>query len=115
VYGRWIRLPKETRPALYLYGVSLGALNSDLSFDVHDIIAEPFDGALWTRPPRQMLAKALESAGVSVMSRNFDGSAHEFFGMGAVVPDAKEAVAFAAGDRRRDQRLGLGVSVEHVA
>jgi uncharacterized membrane protein len=51
VYGRWIRLPKETRPALYLYGVSLGALNSDLSFDVHDIIAEPFDGALWTGPP----------------------------------------------------------------
>jgi uncharacterized membrane protein len=51
VYGRWIRLPKDTRPALYLYGVSLGALNSDLSFDLHDVIADPFHGALWTGPP----------------------------------------------------------------
>jgi uncharacterized membrane protein len=51
VYGHWTRLPKDTRPALYLYGVSLGALNSDLSFDLHDIIADPFHGALWTGPP----------------------------------------------------------------
>jgi uncharacterized membrane protein len=51
VYGHWTRLPKQTRPALYLYGVSLGALNSDLSFDLHDIIADPFRGALWAGPP----------------------------------------------------------------
>lgn len=48
------------------------------------------------RSDGEMLAKALESAGVEVMLRNFEGSAHEFFGMGAVVPDAKEAVTFAA-------------------
>jgi uncharacterized membrane protein len=51
VYGHWTRLPRENRPALYLYGVSLGALNSDRSFDVHDIIADPFHGALWAGPP----------------------------------------------------------------
>lgn len=51
VYGHWTRLPRESRPALYLYGVSLGALNSDRSFDVHDIIADPFQGALWAGPP----------------------------------------------------------------
>jgi len=51
VYGHWTTLPRQTRPRLYLYGVSLGALNSDLSFDLHDIIADPFHGALWTGPP----------------------------------------------------------------
>ncbi len=44
-----------------------------------------------------MLARALEAANVPVTSRNFVGSTHEFFGMGAVVPDAREAVAFGAG------------------
>jgi uncharacterized membrane protein len=29
----------------------LGALNSDLSFDLYDIIDDPFDGALWIGPP----------------------------------------------------------------
>lgn len=51
VYGHWTRLPKETRPALYLYGVSLGALNSERSFDLHDIIGDPFHGVLLTGPP----------------------------------------------------------------
>ena len=36
-----------------------------------------------------MLGKALEQAGVPVTSRNFEGSTHEFFGMGVLVPDAK--------------------------
>ena len=51
VYGHWTRLPKETRPKLYLHGVSLGALNSDLSADLWDVIADPLHGALWTGPP----------------------------------------------------------------
>jgi uncharacterized membrane protein len=51
VYGYWTTLPRDHRPALYLYGLSLGALNSDLSFDFHDVIADPFKGALWTGPP----------------------------------------------------------------
>lgn len=51
VYGHWRQLPKESRPKLYLFGLSLGALNSDRSFDFYDIIDDPFDGALWTGPP----------------------------------------------------------------
>ena len=51
VYGYWTQLPEDSRPDLYLYGLSLGALNSDLSFHRHDILADPFQGALWVGPP----------------------------------------------------------------
>ncbi len=51
IYRRWTRLPREQRPELYLQGMSLGALNSDRSFDFYDIIDDPFDGALWIGPP----------------------------------------------------------------
>jgi len=53
------------------------------------------------RSEGQMLAGALKQAGVAVVSRNFEGSAHEFFGMGAVVPDAKAAVTFAAAELKK--------------
>ena len=39
--------------------------------------------------------EALKAACVSVEAQNFDGVTHEFFGMGAVVPQAAEAMAFA--------------------
>lgn len=45
-----------------------------------------------------MLGKKMEAAGVKVHYRNFDGVTHEFFGMGAVVPQAKEAMTFAASE-----------------
>ena len=48
VYGHWTQLPRDTRPALYVYGVSLGALNAERSFDAHDIIA---DAAVSTSSP----------------------------------------------------------------
>ena len=51
VYGYWTELPEDERPDLYLHGLSLGALNSDRSFDVFDIIDDPFQGALWSGPP----------------------------------------------------------------
>lgn len=51
VYGYWTALPPDSRPRLYLHGLSLGAMNSDKSFDLYDIIADPFDGALWVGPP----------------------------------------------------------------
>ena len=51
VYFYWTNLPRDHRPKLYLHGLSLGALNSDRSFDVYDIIQDPFDGALWSGPP----------------------------------------------------------------
>lgn len=51
IYGHWRSLPADSRPLLYLHGLSLGSLNSDISFDFYDIIDEPFHGALWSGPP----------------------------------------------------------------
>lgn len=44
-----------------------------------------------------MLAKSLEAAGVSVDKKLYEGVTHEFFSMGAVVGDAKDAESYAAG------------------
>jgi uncharacterized membrane protein len=51
IYAYWSALPRDDRPELYLFGLSLGALNSDLSVDVYDIMADPYQGALWAGPP----------------------------------------------------------------
>jgi acetyl esterase/lipase len=45
-----------------------------------------------------LLTKALENAKVDVNQKTYEGMTHEFFGMGAVVGDAKDAEGF-AGDR----------------
>jgi acetyl esterase/lipase len=44
-----------------------------------------------------LLAEKLKAADVKVESKNYDGVTHEFFGMGAVVPEAKEAMMYGAG------------------
>lgn len=51
VYGYWKTLPQTSRPRLYLYGLSLGALNSSRSVDIYDVVGDPFDGAVWSGPP----------------------------------------------------------------
>jgi uncharacterized membrane protein len=51
VYDYWTTLPKDRRPKLYLHGLSLGALNSERSADLFDVIGDPFQGALWSGPP----------------------------------------------------------------
>ena len=51
VYAQWAALPEASRPRLYLYGLSLGAYGSEQSFRLHEVLADPFDGALWTGPP----------------------------------------------------------------
>jgi uncharacterized membrane protein len=51
IYRHWTNLPKDTRPKLYLHGLSLGALNSQKSSDLYDVLADPFQGALWSGPP----------------------------------------------------------------
>jgi acetyl esterase len=48
------------------------------------------------RSEGELLATKLQEAGVEVSQRTFKGVAHEFFGQGAVVSDAKDAVALAA-------------------
>jgi uncharacterized membrane protein len=51
VYGYWTKLPKDARPKLYLYGLSLGALSSEQSADLFEVIGDPYQGALWSGPP----------------------------------------------------------------
>jgi uncharacterized membrane protein len=51
VYDHWRKLPKDSRPRLYLHGLSLGSLNSDLSLDIFDIVGDPPQGAFWVGPP----------------------------------------------------------------
>ncbi len=51
LYGHWRSLPREARPRLYLHGLSLGSYNSDLSHDLHQVIGDPYQGALWSGPP----------------------------------------------------------------
>ncbi len=43
-------------------------------------------------------ARRLQSEGVSVAAEHYDGVTHEFFGMGALLPQARAAQAFAAAE-----------------
>lgn len=51
VYTHWSAMPHERRPRLYLHGVSLGAHASLASTGLLNVMADPFDGALWSGPP----------------------------------------------------------------
>lgn len=51
VYGYWRTLPKDTRPKLYLYGLSLGSLSSERSNELFEVLGDPYQGALWSGPP----------------------------------------------------------------
>lgn len=53
------------------------------------------------RSEGQAYGKALTAAGVVVDMKNYDGVTHEFFGMGAVVPEAKQAMDLAITDLRK--------------
>ena len=49
------------------------------------------------RSDGELLAKKLKAAGVDVETKLYEGVTHEFFGMGAVVADAKSAEEYAGG------------------
>ncbi|WP_246727889.1 alpha/beta-hydrolase family protein [Chelativorans sp. Marseille-P2723] len=51
VYEHWRALPENSRPRLYLHGLSLGALASESSTELFEILDDPFQGALWSGPP----------------------------------------------------------------
>ena len=51
VYDHWRTLPRDTRPKLYLHGLSLGSLNSERSVELFEILGDPIQGALWSGPP----------------------------------------------------------------
>lgn len=51
VYAHWRTLPKDARPKLYLHGLSLGSLGSEVSAQLFTIFEDPIQGALWSGPP----------------------------------------------------------------
>lgn len=51
VYAYWSTLPKDKRPRLYLHGLSLGAMNSEQSTELFEVLGDPYNGALWSGPP----------------------------------------------------------------
>ncbi|GAB5375703.1 MAG: alpha/beta-hydrolase family protein [Acuticoccus sp.] len=51
VYEHWTALPASDRPTLYLQGVSLGALSSERSLRLYEVLADPINGAVWSGPP----------------------------------------------------------------
>ncbi|MGV1759845.1 alpha/beta hydrolase [Rhizobium sp. A22-96] len=83
VYGYWSKLPRDKRPKLYLHGLSLGALNSQLSLDIYNVIGDPVNGALWSGPPfrsaRWKAATAARNPGTPEWLPTFrDGSVIRF-------------------------------------
>lgn len=51
VYRHWVTLPADSRPRLYLHGLSLGAFLSQETVPLLDLYADPIDGALWVGSP----------------------------------------------------------------
>jgi uncharacterized membrane protein len=83
VYAYWKTLPRDRRPRLYLHGLSLGALNSQMATDIYDVVADPFQGALWSGPPfrseRWRAVTAMRTEGSpSWLPRFRDGSVVRF-------------------------------------
>ncbi len=51
VYDHWRTLPRDARPRLYLFGLSLGAYGSEQSMDLYRVLGDLIDGAVWSGPP----------------------------------------------------------------
>ncbi|WP_375688540.1 alpha/beta hydrolase [Pseudooceanicola sp. LIPI14-2-Ac024] len=51
IMDHWRSLPRDSRPRLYLHGLSLGAWSSIASVDVFDSISDPMEGAFWVGTP----------------------------------------------------------------
>lgn len=51
IYRYWKQLPEDSRPKLYLFGLSLGSLGSENSPPMHAWLGAAFDGAVWAGPP----------------------------------------------------------------
>jgi len=51
VHAYWSSLPEESRPQLYLYGLSLGSYGVESILGSVEVLNEPIDGAFMTGPP----------------------------------------------------------------
>lgn len=50
VYEYWRHLPDDSRPKLYLHGLSLGSYGSENALSPLNMIDDPISGALWSGP-----------------------------------------------------------------
>lgn len=51
VHGYWKTLPADSRPKLYVHGLSLGAWSSMHATNLFRWLDDPIDGAFWVGPP----------------------------------------------------------------
>jgi len=51
IHGYWKTLPEESRPRLYVNGLSLGAWSSMHATNMFRLLDDPIDGAYWVGPP----------------------------------------------------------------
>jgi uncharacterized membrane protein len=51
IYRYWQSLPKEQRPKLYLFGLSLGSHGSETSAPLYAFVSHAISGAVWAGPP----------------------------------------------------------------
>lgn len=86
-FDKYLRSPADGRnPMISLVTANLKGLPPTT------IIAAQYDPL---RSEGEMLADNLKKAGVAVDRKIYNGTAHEFFGMAAIVPEAKDAQASA--------------------
>lgn len=50
VYDHWRSLPSDSRPKLYLHGLSLGSYGSEQSVGLYRMLGDPIHGAVWSGP-----------------------------------------------------------------
>jgi uncharacterized membrane protein len=51
IHGYWSTLPEDSRPEIYVYGLSLGSFGAETVLRSIDILNEPIDGAVMVGPP----------------------------------------------------------------
>jgi uncharacterized membrane protein len=93
VYAHWRTLPKDARPRLYLFGLSLGALGSAASADLFTVFDDPIQGGVWSGPPFPSIpwqrAVAARDAGTPMWLPRFrDGSMIRFTGRESSIDEA---------------------------
>ena len=96
IYGYWTSLPRDRRPRLYLHGLSLGAMNSEQSTDLFEVIGDPFQGALWSGPPFpsrlwRFLTANRDPGSPAWLPRFRDGSFARFMNQDGTSPESGSA------------------------
>ncbi len=51
IYSYWKDLPEQSRPRLYIHGLSLGAWSSMYATTIFQLVNDPINGAFWVGPP----------------------------------------------------------------